>query len=111
MDVNSANKLDLGAYLEEERLTHEKMQVDAKETHSVLSIRRMLDQNGLSGMMVANLPITPSLNLQIDSSYSFDAVPLHPPQNFALDSKLDPKAYNFEILGLVGSAKFYYCDS
>jgi len=42
-----------------------------KANHSQLQIRRMFDQNGISGLLLSRMPITSNLNVSIDPSISY----------------------------------------
>ena len=47
----------------------------------------MLDQNGVSGMLVANLHIAPSLNLCIQDDIVFDNIQQNPEEGGKVEAK------------------------
>ena len=67
---SSKNSVDLGFYLDQDRLSTDKVSFEVRDSPLSLDVRRKMDQKGMAGMLMNNsLSLNSSISLQIKSDF------------------------------------------
>ena len=93
---SSKNSVDLGFYLDQDRLNTDKILFEVRDSPLSLDVLRKMDQKGMAGMLMNNsLSLNSSISLQIKSDF------LNQPSFKNEDSTFDISrhlGYNMKIL-------------